>query len=71
MPIARITSHGLITIALLVATLWGCILAENSILRSAQLTRLETMSELRMMKSGLHNTNAPVCQYCTASHSIG
>ena len=60
MPIARITSHGLAAIALLVAALWGCILAENSIRRSAYLTRQASLEELRMLRTGVRKVNAPV-----------
>jgi len=60
MPIARITSQGLAAIALLVAALWGCILAENSITRTAGVTRRASLHELRVLKSGLHKVNAPV-----------
>jgi hypothetical protein len=59
MPIARITSQGLAAIALLVAVLWGCILAENSITRSAYLTRLASLHELQVLRSGMHKVNAP------------
>lgn len=59
MPIARITTQGLAVIALLVAALWGCILAENSLNRSAQLMRLASLSELRMLRNGMRKVNAP------------
>jgi hypothetical protein len=59
MPIARITSHGLAAIALLVAVLWGCILAENSIRRSAIQVRADWLNELRLLRSGLHQVKAP------------
>jgi hypothetical protein len=58
-PIARITSQGLAAIALLVAVLWGCILAENSISRSAYLTRLTTLNELRQLRQGMRKVNSP------------
>ncbi len=59
MPIVRITSHGLITIAILVAALWGCILAEDSIVQSARLTGLQSLSELRSMRNGLRKVSTP------------
>jgi hypothetical protein len=60
MPIARITSQGLAAIAVLVAVLWGCILAENSINRSASLLRLASLHELQVLRSGMRRVNAPV-----------
>jgi hypothetical protein len=60
MPIARITSQGLVAIALLVAALWGCILAENSLNRSARLMRLTSLHELQVLRSGMRKVNAPV-----------
>jgi hypothetical protein len=59
MPIARITTQGLIAIALLVAALWTCILTENSITRSAMMLRLSSLHELQMLRSGLHKVSAP------------
>jgi len=59
MPIAKITSQGLAAIALLVATLWGCILAESSITRAAHLARLDSLHELQMLRGGLRKVNTP------------
>jgi|HubBroStandDraft_4_1064222.scaffolds.fasta_scaffold4131573_1 hypothetical protein len=59
MPIARITSQGLAAIALVVAALWGCILMENSLTRSALRMRAESLAELQMLRNGLHKVNAP------------
>jgi hypothetical protein len=59
MPIARITSHGLAVIAVLVCALWSCILAENSISRSARLVRLSSLHELQMLRNGLRKVHAP------------
>jgi hypothetical protein len=56
-PIAKITSQGLIAIALLVAALWACILAENSITRSARLDGAGSLQELRRLR--LHKVDAP------------
>ena len=60
MPIARITSQGLIAIALLVAALWGCILAENSITRSARLTGAQSLVQLRSLRDGIRKVSTPV-----------
>jgi len=59
MPIARITSQGLVAIALLVAALWACILAENSIARSARLTGAQSLHELQLLRSGIRKANVP------------
>ena len=68
MPIARITSQGLAAIALLVAALWGCILAENSINRSAYMTRRASLHELQMLRSGLRKVNTPAPVWNGKSH---
>jgi hypothetical protein len=59
MPIARITSQGLVAIALLVAALWGCILAENSITRSARMTGLSSLHELRLLRNSVRKVSTP------------
>jgi hypothetical protein len=59
-PIAKITSQGLVAIALLVAALWACILAENSITRSARLDGAGSLQELRRLRGGMHKVNAPM-----------
>jgi hypothetical protein len=58
-PIAKITSQGLVAIALLVAALWGCILAENSITRSARLTGAHSLHELQRLRSAIRKVNIP------------
>ena len=60
MPIVRITSQGLAVIALLVAALWGCILAENSISRSANLVRRASLHDLQMLRGEFEKTNSPL-----------
>lgn len=59
MPIARITTQGLAAIAMLVAALWGCILAENSFTRSAVNLRVSSLHELKMLRGGLRKVNVP------------
>jgi hypothetical protein len=58
-PIARITSQGLIAIALLVAALWTCILAENSITRSARLTGASSLHELQLLRNAIRKVSTP------------
>jgi len=60
MPIARITSQGLAAIALLVAALWGCILAENSLTKSAIHLRLSSLHDIQVLRHGLHKVHTPV-----------
>ena len=47
MPIARITSHGLRTIAVLVAILWGSIALEHAIIRHARQDTARALQRLR------------------------
>src|SRR5689334_22677393 len=50
MDIAKITWPGLAVIALLVAVLWGCIVAENSLRRSAWQSRRASFDALRVLE---------------------
>jgi hypothetical protein len=59
MPIARITSQGLIAIALLVAALWACILAEHSITRTALRTGASSLHELRVLRNSIRKVSTP------------
>lgn len=56
-PIAKITSQGLFAIALLVAALWACILAENAITRTARADAADSLQELRRLR--FHRVDAP------------
>jgi hypothetical protein len=47
MALAKITRQGLVSIAVLVAILWGCILSERYLLRN---NRMETYRALRDMR---------------------
>jgi hypothetical protein len=69
-PIARITSQGLAAIALPVAVLWGCILAENSISRRAYLTRLTTFNQLRQLRQGTRRVNSPAPLWITPAGRV-
>jgi hypothetical protein len=57
MQIARITPTGLAAIALLVALLWTCILAENSITRSARAAEIQSVRELKTLRDGLRRVH--------------
>ena len=50
MPLAKITGTGLASIAALVSILWGCILTESSIVRSARWETAESLQRLRILR---------------------
>jgi hypothetical protein len=50
MAIAKITGAGLVSIAVSVACLWGCLLAEHNILREAQKRQAHELIELRRLR---------------------
>jgi cytochrome b len=50
MPIAKITSHGLRTIAVLVTILWGSIALENAMVRHARQETARALQHLRDMR---------------------
>jgi len=50
MPILKITSHGLRTIAVLVAILWGAIALENAMIRHARQDTTRALERLREMR---------------------
>ena len=52
MRVAEITGQGLRWIAVLVTFLWGCIVAENSVLQHARLDTVKVLVELRQMRNG-------------------
>jgi hypothetical protein len=65
MPILKITEQGLRTIAVLVAILWGCIVAEHSMVvhaRNETYRALERMRGLRMRRETIP-AKAPVPPY--------
>ena len=50
MPVAKITREGLVTIAVLVAILWGCILGERILTRNTTLETYRVMRQIRYLK---------------------
>ncbi len=54
MAIAKITREGLVSIAVLVAILWGCILAERILTRNTTIETYRVMRQLRYMKFKRH-----------------
>jgi hypothetical protein len=54
MAIAKITREGLVSIAVLVAILWGCILAERILSRRTSLETYRVMRQIRYLKFKRH-----------------
>ena len=54
MAIAKITREGLVSIAVLVAILWGCILAERILTRRTSLETYRVMRQIRYLKFKRH-----------------
>ena len=54
MAIAKITREGLVSIAVLVAILWGCILGERILTRKTTIETYRVMRQLRYMKFKRH-----------------
>lgn len=50
MAIAKITGNGLISIAILVACLWGCLLAEHKIMRESRIRQNNELIQLRHLR---------------------
>jgi len=51
MAIAKITGNGLISISVLVACLWGCLLTEHKILVESQRRQSKELIELRRLRN--------------------
>jgi hypothetical protein len=58
MPIAKITTSGLSSIALLVVLLWGCIVGEHMIVRRANHEYTRALNEIRALKMKKRNEPA-------------
>ena len=50
MALAKITRHGLVSIAVLVAILWGCILGERYLLRNSRIETYRALRDMRYLK---------------------
>ena len=50
MALARITRPGLVSIAVLVAILWGCIFMERHLLRNSKLETYRALRDIRYLK---------------------
>ena len=54
MAVAKITREGLVTIAVLVAILWGCILTERVLSRNTSIETYRVLRQIRYLKFKLH-----------------
>jgi len=54
MALARITRPGLVSIAVLVAILWGCIVTERYILRHNKMETYRALRDIRYLKFKRH-----------------
>lgn len=54
MELAKITRQGLVTIGLLVAILWGCILTERVLSRNTSIETYRALRQIRYLKFKLH-----------------
>jgi hypothetical protein len=54
MAIAKITREGLVSIGILVAILWGCILGEHILTRNTSLETYRVMRQIRYLKFKRH-----------------
>ena len=50
MALARITRPGLVSIAVLVAIIWGCIFMERHLLRSSKMETYRALRDMRYLK---------------------
>ena len=54
MALAKITRPGLVSIALLVAILWGCIVTERYLLRHSKMETYRALRDMRYLKFKRH-----------------
>ena len=54
MALAKITRPGLVSIALLVAILWGCIVTERYVLRHNKMETYRALRDMRYLKFKRH-----------------
>ncbi len=61
MAITKITGHGLATIAVLVAILWGCLFLERTIVRRARIQHYRALRDIRTMqlRKGVQPVSTP------------
>lgn len=71
MAIAKITREGLVAIAVLVAILWGCILAERILTRNTTMETYRVMRQIRYLKFKRHVEPASRPVHHTPPTSLG
>ena len=54
MALAKITRSGLVTIAILVAMLWGCVFAERILTHKSKIETYRALREMRYLKFKRH-----------------
>jgi len=54
MALATITRQGLVSIAILVAILWGCVFAERRLTRSSRMETYRALRDIRYLKLKRH-----------------
>lgn len=72
MAITKITGHGLATITVLVAILWGSLFLERTIIRRAQIQHYRALRDIRTMqlRKGIQPASTPT-QPSTPGYSTG
>ena len=73
MALARITRPGLVSIAVLVAILWGCIFMERHLLRNSKLETYRALRDIRYLKfkRRVEPASQPVPPAVRPVHSTG
>jgi hypothetical protein len=71
MAIAKITREGLVAIGVLVAILWGCILAERILTRNTTMETYRVMRQIRYLKFKRHIEPASRPVHLTSPPSLG
>ena len=73
MALARITRPGLVSIAVLVAILWGCIFMERHLLRNSKMETYRALRDIRYLKfkRRVEPASQPVPPAAPPTHSAG
>jgi hypothetical protein len=71
MAVAKITRQGLTSIAILVAILWGCLLAERYLTRTSQMETYRALRQIRYLKFKRHLEPAAQPAPASSSHTLG
>ena len=73
MALAKITRQGLVSIAILVAVLWGCILSERYLSRNSRMETYRALRDMRYLKfkRRVEPASRPVAPPGAPSRSMG